>query len=155
MFRGPFAGRVDNNGNVTSYNANNDHVLYGLTFLHHFFPLWDTAMRHTKGDDIDGDMERMLIEDVQTAVGDMVELIKTYRSKNRLSQVIVSTMFKRRLAETEAVIDRAIIDLKVSSFARSRAAGEAADGRPVIQCLEGLICWKFVLFTRRTSISRL
>lgn len=58
-------------------------------------------------------MERMLIEDVQTAVADMVELIKTYRSKGRLSQVIVSTMFRRRMEETEAVIDRAISDLKV------------------------------------------
>lgn len=60
----------------------------------------------------------MLIEDVQTAVGDMVALIKTYRSKKRLSQVMVSTMFKRRIAETEAVIDQAILDLKVS-FSRA------------------------------------
>lgn len=57
----------------------------------------------------------MLIEDVQSAVGDMVELIKTYRSKRRISKVIVSTMFKRRMEETGAVIDRAIADLKVSS----------------------------------------
>lgn len=70
-------------------------------------------MDYTQGNDIDGDMERMLIEDVQTAIGDMVELIKMYRSKGRLSQVIVSTMFRRRMEETEAVIDRAISDLKV------------------------------------------
>lgn len=61
-------------------------------------------------------MEGMLIEEVHAAVQDMVELIKTYRSKRRISKVIVSTMFKRRMEETEATIDRAISDLKVSSF---------------------------------------
>lgn len=75
-------------------------------------------MQYTKGNDIHGEMERMLVEDVRTAVRDMVELIKTYRSKKRLSQVIISTMFRRRMAETDAVIDRAIADLKVSAFAR-------------------------------------
>lgn len=87
-------------------------------------------MYHTKGNTINGEMGRMLIDDVQTAVGDMVELIKTYRSKRKLSQVIVSTMFKRRLAETEAVIDRAISDLKVSLFARFYGTRQAANGCP-------------------------
>lgn len=61
-------------------------------------------------------MERMLIEDVNTAVGDMVELVKVYRTKGRISQVVCSTMFRRRMEETEAVIDRAMSDLKVSFF---------------------------------------
>lgn len=89
-------------------------------------------MDYTQGNDIDGVMERMLIEDVQTAVGNMVELIKIYRSKGRLSQVIVSTMFRRRMEETEAVIDRAISDLKVSSLLGATPP-KAAAGR---SCLE-------------------
>eukprot|EP00904_Undaria_pinnatifida_P006288 jgi/Undpi1/278/HiC_scaffold_1.g00274.m1 len=72
-----------------------------------------------KGNDIKEDMERMLIKDVQTAVGDMVELIKTYRSKRKISQVIVSTMFRRRMEEAEAVIDRAISDLKLGLHVHS------------------------------------
>lgn len=71
---------------------------------------------NNKGNGANGEVERLLIEDVQTAVRDMVELIKTYRSKRRISQVIVSTMFKRRMDEMEAVIDRAISDLNVSLF---------------------------------------
>lgn len=66
-------------------------------------------------------MEQTLIEDVRAAVRNMVELMKTYRSKKRFSQVMVSTMFMRRLSETETVIDRAILDIKVSKFARFRA----------------------------------
>ena len=72
-------------------------------------------MYNNKGTGVNGKMERMLIEDVHAAVEDMVGLIRTYRSKRRISKVIVSTMFKRRMEETEATIDRAISDLKVSS----------------------------------------
>lgn len=65
-------------------------------------------------------MERIRIEDVQTAVGDMVDLIKTYRSKRRLSQVIAPTIM-------EPIIDRAISDLKVSYFRRVISTPRAAD----------------------------
>ena len=71
-------------------------------------------MPFTKGNDANGEMERMLIEDVQAAVGGMVELIKTYRSRRRITQVIFSAMFRQRMKEAEAAIDRAISDLKVS-----------------------------------------
>lgn len=85
---------------------------------------------YAKGNDIKEDMERMLIKDVQTAVGDMVELIKTYRSKRKISQVIVSTMFRRRMEEAEAVIDRAISDLKVMILALCNASARAEHKTP-------------------------
>lgn len=55
-----------------------------------------------------------MISDVHDAVGDLVELIKTYKSKNRLSQMVMSTLFKRRQEEADAVINMAISRLHVS-----------------------------------------
>ena len=57
-----------------------------------------------------------MIEDVREAVADLVEIIRTYQSRNKVSQVLVSTLFKRRQEEAEAVIDRAIWRLNVSPF---------------------------------------
>ena len=59
-------------------------------------------------------MKRMLMKNVEDAIADMVGLIKTYRSKRRMTQVVVSTLFKRRMAETEEVINLALTDLMVS-----------------------------------------
>lgn len=55
----------------------------------------------------------MLIQDVHDAVADLVEWIKTYQSKNKLSQVVVSSLFKRRQEEADAVIDSAMSRLQV------------------------------------------
>ncbi|CAM9704764.1 unnamed protein product [Ectocarpus sp. 12 AP-2014] len=64
-----------------------------------------------KGGDAKGEAARALMEDVHDAVCDLVELIKTYQSKNRLSKVLISTLFKRRQDELDAVVDRAIVGL--------------------------------------------
>lgn len=56
---------------------------------------------------------RDLIHDVRDAVSDLVEIITTYQSKGRLSQVMMSTMFKRRQNEAEAVVEAAISRLQV------------------------------------------
>lgn len=56
----------------------------------------------------------MLIEDVGDAVGDLVEIMKTYKSKGKLSQIVTSTLFKRRQDEAEAVVDAAVSRLQVS-----------------------------------------
>ncbi|CAM9529744.1 unnamed protein product, partial [Ectocarpus fasciculatus] len=63
------------------------------------------------GGDTNGEVARVLMEDVHDAVCDLVELIKTYQSKNRLSKVLMSTLFKRRQDELDAVVDRAILRL--------------------------------------------
>lgn len=59
--------------------------------------------------------QRDLIEEVHYAVEDLVELIMTYQSKNKLSKVLMSTSFKRRQDDLEAAIDRALGRLQVSS----------------------------------------
>lgn len=60
-------------------------------------------------------MKGIMIENVQGAIGDLVDLIKTFRSKNKITQVVVSTLFKRRMDETQAVINDACSELMVSS----------------------------------------
>ena len=56
----------------------------------------------------------MLVEDVRDSVADLVAIIKTYQSKGRLSQIMMSTLFKRRQEEAEAVIEAAVARLQVS-----------------------------------------
>eukprot|EP00903_Cladosiphon_okamuranus_P015102 g13969.t1 len=56
---------------------------------------------------------RVLIEEVLDAVADLVELIKTYQSKSKLSKLLTSTLFKRRQEELSAVVDSAILHLQL------------------------------------------
>lgn len=57
----------------------------------------------------------VLIEEVRDAVDALVDIIRTYKSKGRVSQVMMSTLFKRRQDEAEAVIDAAICRLQVGA----------------------------------------
>ena len=66
-----------------------------------------------KGGETTGRAERILMEDVYDAIFDIVELIKMYRSKNRISQLMMSTLFKKRQEEMGAVVDSAIIGLQL------------------------------------------
>lgn len=68
-----------------------------------------------KDGEITGEAEHILIEDVHDAVADLVELIKTYKSNNKMAQAITSSLFKRRQEEVEALIDRAVSHLHVSA----------------------------------------
>ena len=56
------------------------------------------------------------MENVYDAVEDLVQLIKTFESKNRLVQIFTSSLFKRRQEEAEALIDRAVMQLQVSTW---------------------------------------
>ncbi len=55
-----------------------------------------------------------MFDDVRDAIGDLVDLIKTYQSRNRLSKVLTSSVFKRREEEANLAIDRAILRSNVS-----------------------------------------
>lgn len=77
----------------------------------------DECFYGAKGGEI-REAERFLIEDVHDAVVDLVELIKTYRSKHKMAQVIMSTLFKRRQEEADAMIERAVSHLHVSVSVR-------------------------------------
>ena len=59
-------------------------------------------------------MEDYISSQVHDAILDLVELIKTFQSKNKLSKLFLSTLFKRRQEELDAVVDRAIMRLQVS-----------------------------------------
>lgn len=50
---------------------------------------------------------------MRDAVGDLVDIMKAYWSKRKLSQVVTSTLFRRRQEEAEAVIEAAISRLHV------------------------------------------
>ncbi|CAM9416640.1 unnamed protein product [Ectocarpus fasciculatus] len=66
-----------------------------------------------KGGDTMGEAARVLLEDVRDTIFDLVELIKTFQSKNKLSKLLLSTLFKRRQDELDAVVDRAIMRLQL------------------------------------------
>lgn len=67
-----------------------------------------------QGGDTIGEVARGMIEDVHGAIFDLVQLMKTYQSKNKLSRLFMSTLFKRRQEELNAVVDQAIMRLQVS-----------------------------------------
>lgn len=62
---------------------------------------------------MNGETEGVILEDVQDAVRDMVELIKLYKSKNRISKVLTSTLFKHHQEKAQAAIDTAMARLQV------------------------------------------
>lgn len=61
-----------------------------------------------------GEAERVLLEDVRESINDLVQLMITYRSKNKLSKVVTSSLCKRRQEEAEAAIDMALSRLQAS-----------------------------------------
>ncbi|CAN0076073.1 unnamed protein product [Pylaiella littoralis] len=66
-----------------------------------------------------GQVERILLEDVNDAIADLVQIVKTYKSKNKFSQVLMSSLFRQRQDEAEAVIDRAIARLHLGLQVRA------------------------------------
>ncbi|CAN0262805.1 unnamed protein product [Ectocarpus sp. 4 AP-2014] len=56
---------------------------------------------------------RGLMDDVHDAIFDLVELFKTFQSKNKPSKLLRSTLFKQRQNELDAVVDRAIMHLQL------------------------------------------
>ncbi|CAM9241877.1 unnamed protein product [Scytosiphon promiscuus] len=66
-----------------------------------------------RGGDTMGEAARVLIEEVHEAIIDLVDLIRTFQSKNKLSKAFMSTLFKRRQDELDAVVDRAILRLQL------------------------------------------
>ncbi|CAN0007820.1 unnamed protein product [Ectocarpus sp. 12 AP-2014] len=66
-----------------------------------------------QGGDTIGEAARVLIEDVHDAIFDLVELIKTFKARTKLSKLFLSTLFKRRQDELDAVVDRAIMRLQL------------------------------------------
>ncbi|CAN0213505.1 unnamed protein product [Ascophyllum nodosum] len=56
--------------------------------------------------------ERYLLEDVRDSVSDLVAIMQTYNAKGKISRLFMSTLFRRRQDEAEAVINHAISRLQ-------------------------------------------
>lgn len=61
----------------------------------------------------DGEAERILLEDVQDSIVDMVQIMQSYKSKNMVSKVFVSSLCKKRQEEAESNINAAVQRLQV------------------------------------------
>ena len=96
-----------------------------------------------KGEGKRGEAERVLLEDVQESIADMVQIMQSYRNKNMVSRVFVSTLCKRRQEEAEAAINSTVQRLQVGDFFSSKF---------FVSCLVSL-CFLFFFFTRLFSYS--
>ncbi|CAM9807784.1 unnamed protein product, partial [Ascophyllum nodosum] len=64
-------------------------------------------------DEAIGDAERSLLEDVQDSVSNLVDIIRIYESKNNISKLFVSLLFKSRQEEAEAIMKDAVLRLQL------------------------------------------
>lgn len=62
-----------------------------------------------------GESEIVLLEDVQDAVGDLVEILQTHQSKHKMLRVFLFTLCKKRQEEAEATIHVAMQRLQVQT----------------------------------------
>ncbi|CAM9410879.1 unnamed protein product, partial [Hapterophycus canaliculatus] len=65
----------------------------------------------TGGRDVEA--AHVLLEDVQDSIEDMMQIMQSYRSKNMLSKVFVSSLCKKRQEEAEAAINAAVQRLQL------------------------------------------
>lgn len=72
-----------------------------------------------KAEGRDGDATRVLLEDVHDSIADMVQIIQSYRSKNMVSRVFVSSLFKKRQEEAEESINACLQRLQVHEHERT------------------------------------
>ncbi|CAM9776414.1 unnamed protein product, partial [Ectocarpus sp. 12 AP-2014] len=56
---------------------------------------------------------RVLLEDVQDSIADLLQIIESYKSKNALSKVFVSSLCKKRQEEAEVAINAAVQRLQL------------------------------------------
>lgn len=54
-----------------------------------------------------------MLEDVHDSVNSLVGVMQTYKTKGKMSKLFMSSLFKRRQEEAEAVINNAISSLQV------------------------------------------
>lgn len=70
----------------------------------------------SQGTEHDGDAERILLEDVQASIENMVEIMQSYRNRGALSKICTSALCKRRQDEAEMAIKSAAQYLEVSGL---------------------------------------
>ena len=65
----------------------------------------------------DGEAERVLLEDVQECVAEMVEIVQSYKNRNMVSRAFMSPLCKQRLEEAGVAIMSAVQRLQVGRVA--------------------------------------
>ncbi|CAB1104612.1 unnamed protein product [Ectocarpus sp. CCAP 1310/34] len=63
----------------------------------------------------DGQAVRVLLDDVQDSIADLLQIIESYKSKNALSEVFVSSLCKKRQEEAEVAMKTAVQSFHSSS----------------------------------------
>lgn len=71
-----------------------------------------------KAEGRDGEATRVLVDDVHDSIADMVQIMQSYRSKNMLSRVFVSSLFKKRQEEAEESINACVQRLQVQALSQ-------------------------------------
>ncbi|CAM9669528.1 unnamed protein product, partial [Laminaria digitata] len=81
--------------------------------------------------------ERVLLEDVHESIADMVQIMQSYKNKNMVSKVFVSTLCKRRQEEAEAAINSTVqrlqLGLQVRAGHKLDSVGKAVKEGLVLQ----------------------
>lgn len=108
-----------------------------------------TALPRSQGGDKIGEESRILVEAVHEAISELVELIKTFQNQNKLLRLLTSTLFKKRQAELNAAVDRAIAQFQVGNVRSWRSKGAGIVLEPVRRLndwviLSNLVCHKRV-----------
>ncbi|CAM9436323.1 unnamed protein product, partial [Ectocarpus sp. 12 AP-2014] len=82
----------------------------------------------------DGQAVRVLLNDVQDSIADLLQIIESYKSKSALSKVFVSSLCKKRQEEAEVAINAAVQRLQLGLQVRVgqdlASVGEAVQEGP-------------------------
>lgn len=93
------------------------------------------AFLRCQGKEFPDEVEHVLLEDGRESIDDLVQLIQTYKRKNKMVRVITSYLFKRRQEDLETALNRALGHLQVSV----RCMLETLTKRQ--SCVRGLGSW--------------
>lgn len=97
---------------VWSMRLTQPRVLFLLT-KHTLLTSSDISVVIWQGGEETNEAGRVLLDEVKHAVDTLLQVIQTYSSKNKIAQVLTSSMFKKRQEEAEHVINAAISRLQV------------------------------------------
>ena len=97
---------VDNKGNKNSTDASIRRCRSLITLLKRATEFLG------RGSETTVKAELVLIQDVYDSIHDLVDLVKTYRNKNKVSQLLTSTIFRKRQDEFGSIVENAISSLQ-------------------------------------------
>ena len=97
---------VDNKGNKNSTDASIRRCRSLVTLLKRATEFLG------RGSETTVKAELVLIQDVYDSIHDLVDLVKTYQNRNKISQLLTSTIFRKRQDEFGSIVENAISSLQ-------------------------------------------